>query len=560
MHQDDNETKTDLESILSKLSSLEDRVINLEGLLGVSPKLSFNDTVISEEENNETYVDETTDSEFRFESRVGGFGLALLGSIVLFFGITFLSQYIQNTGYPLFSGIFGYLSVIGFYFLAGFIKKQVDHLSEMFDVIGKLLLYYVTLRLHYFTDNPLITNEYFSLALLVGVIGYQVYVSFKKNSELHAAIALIFALGTGFLSNNTHVMLLLTILASAGAVYFFFKHAWKRTLIVSILLVYISFLIWILKNSTLTGLSAQLIFTHHYSHLYLFGCASLFSLITLVPRKDVFKENFLIFAVILNGILFTLLLAILTFSYFTENYKELYIIISLFCMIFSILLKSFSKWKFAPAFFAMYGFMAISISIYGILKLPYTYLMLSIQSLYVVSIALWFRSKIIISMNALLFFMLLITYLFSSASVDSINFSFAAVALLSARIINWKRKLLEIKTTLIRNFYLIVTFLMTLYALFKSVPEQYVTLSWTIAAIGFFLLSLILRNIKYRWMAIGSMIVTAFYLFIIDLAKISMVYRIVAFLFLAIISITISLYYAKAKKNNDTEEKENDVV
>ena len=227
-------------------------------------------------------------------------------------------------------------------------------------------------------------------------------------------------------------------------------------------------------------------------------------------------------------------------------------------MIFSIILKSFSKWKFVPAFFAMYGFMAISISVYGILKLPYTYLLLTIQSLYVVCIALWFRSKIIISMNAFLFFMLLITYLFSSPSIDSINFSFVAVALLSARIINWKRQLLEIKTTLIRNFYLIVTFIMTLYSLFKSVPEQYVTLSWTIAAIAFFLLSLLLKNIKYRWMAIGTLIVTAFYLFIIDLAKISMVYRIVAFLFIAVISITISLYYAKGKKTNDTDEKEID--
>ena len=293
MHKDDDETKTDLESILSKLTFLEDRVINLEGLLGINHNLSVSDNDFTEEENNETYIDETTDSEFRFESRVGGFGLALLGSIVLFFGITFLSQYIQNTGYPLLSGIFGYISVVGFYFLSGCIKKKVDHLSEMFDVIGKLLLFYVTLRLHYFTDNPLITNEYISLALLVGVIGYQVYVSFKKNSELHAAIALIFALGTGFLSNNTHVMLLLTLLASGGAVYFFFKYAWKRVLIISIVLVYISFLIWILKNSSLTGLSAQLIFTHQYSHLYLFGCASLFSLVTLVPKKDVFKENIL---------------------------------------------------------------------------------------------------------------------------------------------------------------------------------------------------------------------------------------------------------------------------
>ncbi len=559
MHKDEDETKTDLESILSKLTFLESRVIYLEGLLGVTQKYSKNKQEITEDISNEAYVEETSDSEFRIESRIGGFGLALLGSIVLFFGITFISQYIQNTGFPFLSGIFGYASVIGFYFLSNYIKKQVDHLSEMFDVIGKLLLFYVTLRLHFFVDNPLITNEYISLFLLLIVIAYQIYISFSKKSELHADIALLFALGTGFLSNNTIVMLLLTVFVSAGAVYFFFRNAWKRTLIVSMFLVYLTFLIWLLKNSSLTGLSAHLIFSHQYSHLYLFGCASIFSLVTLVPKKDKFSENFLLFSIVFNGILFTLLLATLTFSYFTDNYKELYIIISLYCMIFSIILKTFSKWKFAPALFAMYGFLAISISVYGIFKLPYTYLLLTIQSLYVVSIALWFRSKIIISMNAFLFFMLLITYLFSSPSIDSINFSFAAVALLSARIINWKRELLEIRTSIFRNFYLIITFIMTLYALYMSVPAQYVTLSWTIAAIAFFLLSLLLRNIKYRWMAIGTMIVTAFYLFIIDLARISMIYRIIAFLFLAIISITISLYYAKAKKSNEQEEKENEL-
>ena len=320
MHKDDNETKTDLESILSKLTSLENRIINLEGLLGINHELSINNAIDSEDESNETYVEETSDSEFRFESRIGGFGLALLGSIVLFFGITFISQYIQNTGYPLLSGIFGYISVVGFYLLSGFVKKKVDHLSEMFDVIGKLLLYYVTLRLHYFADNPLITNQYIAVALLAIVIGYQVYVSFKKNSELHADIALLFALGTGFLSNNTQIMLLLTLFVSSGAVYFFFKYAWKRTLIISMLLVYLSFLIWIIKNSSIAGLTTSVLSSHQYSHLYLFGCASIFSLITLVPKKEVITQNFLITSVLINGVLFTLLLSILIPNFFCSKF------------------------------------------------------------------------------------------------------------------------------------------------------------------------------------------------------------------------------------------------
>lgn len=223
-------------------------------------------------------------------------------------------------------------------------------------------------------------------------------------------------------------------------------------------------------------------------------------------------------------------------------------------MIYSVILKSFSNWKFSPAFYAMYGFVAISISVFGIFKPPYIFALLAGQGLFVAIIALWFRSRLIVTMNAVLFNLLLLTYMVNFESLDSINFTFAGVAIITSWILNKKKQLLQLDSDLLPNIYMVSTFFMILFSLYKFVPPQYVTLSWTITAIAYFVLSMLMNNVTYRWMAILTMIATAFYLFIVDLSRISIVYRIVAFMFLAIISISISIYYTKIKKSNDNEE------
>jgi hypothetical protein len=192
--------------------------------------------------------------------------------------------------------------------------------------------------------------------------------------------------------------------------------------------------------------------------------------------------------------------------------------------------------------------MAMSIALYGFVGLPKVYLLLSVQSLLVVSMALWFRNRLIIVMNSLLFLTILIVYLLSSKSVDSVSICFVFIALISARIINWKKSRLQIKTDMIRNLYMIEGFFMMLFALLHVVPKQFVTFSWTMAALLYFIISLILKNIKYRYMALGTMICAAFYLFIIDLARIELIYRVLALLFLAAISIGISIYYTNHVK------------
>ena len=72
------------------------------------------------------------------------------------------------------------------------------------------------------------------------------------------------------------------------------------------------------------------------------------------------------------------------------------------------------------------------------------------------------------------------------------------------------------------------------------------------AALLFFAVSLLIKNVKYRYMALATIISAAFYLFRVDLARIEIAYRVIAFMFLAIISIGISVYYTrKIRKPED---------
>jgi hypothetical protein len=198
--------------------------------------------------------------------------------------------------------------------------------------------------------------------------------------------------------------------------------------------------------------------------------------------------------------------------------------------------------------------MALSIAVYGYSGLPGAYLLLSLQSLLVVSWALWFRSRIIVVMNTFLFVGMLVAYLAFSQSVDKVNFAFAITAFVTARIINWKKTRLTLQTDMVRNVYLMTLFFTLLFAFYHAVPRQYITLSWTAVALFYFIYSLIMKNIKYRWMAIATLLITAVYLFVYDFAHMEVGYRVIAFLFLAFITLGASLYFTKQMKKKQHQD------
>jgi len=63
----------------------------------------------------------------------------------------------------------------------------------------------------------------------------------------------------------------------------------------------------------------------------------------------------------------------------------------------------------------------MSIAIYGLYGFPKVFLLLSVQSLVVVTMALWFRNRLMVIMNSLLFIMILLVYLFQENIIITVK-------------------------------------------------------------------------------------------------------------------------------------------
>jgi hypothetical protein len=542
------EQEIEMGGIENRLRSIELRLSRMEAALGISK----NDKSYSNEEktlsdSSITVSEVLNEEEKGLESRIGRFGLASLGNIVLFFGITFLAQYLMNLGQPLISALLGYSAAAAIFFLAKYLKKSNVPLAFMFKINGQILLFYITMRLHFFSATPLIQQESISVILLFLIIVYQVYWAIRNQSQTLSVISVIFALTAALVTDSTHIMLPLVTITAAVSVYYYYRFRWKHLLIITIFLTYIIFFLWLFGNPFL-GHPMVMISEHHKGIIYLFLLGACYSSILLFRQKESSSDDFFVGVTFTNGIIFTLFLLLTVLRFYSNDYVALFSVITICCLIFSIVLHSKSDWNFASAFYSLYGFMAMSIALYGLFGFPKVFLLLSLQSLVVVSMALWFRNKLIVVMNSLLFLAIVLVYLISSKSVNSVNFSFALSALISARVINWQRSRLRIKTDIIRNLYLIEGFVMVLLALYHAVPKQFITLSWIMAALLYFLLSLLLKNVKYRYMALGTMICAALYLFLVDLARIEIIYRVLALMFLSAISIGISMFYSSRIK------------
>jgi hypothetical protein len=541
---------SEIEKIERRLQSIELRLGRLEAAMNHSKaEKPVSSDKPAADLNKPRETDFQEDEEKGLESRIGRFGLAWLGNIVLLVGIAFLTQYLMNTGHRFIQALLGYLAVGSFFFLSGYLKKTNVHLAFIFKMNAQVLLFYITLRLHFFSVSPILADKTISLILLLALVALQVYQAIRHNSRVFGFLSVLFALTTALIADATHITLPLITLTCALAVLFYYRYRWEPLILITVFLSYVSYFMWLFGNP-LMGHQLKMITEPHFGVEYLFCLGACFSLSSLFRKHDRSEDDFLIGVTIVNGILFTLLLILVTLRFYHSGYVVLFAVITACCLIFSTILKSTTAWNFASAFYALYGFMAMSISLYGLFGFPAVYVLLSVQSLLVVSMALWFRNKLMIIMNSLLFLSILIIYLFSSKSVDSVNFSFAFVPLISARVINWKRARLQIETDLMRNLYLTEGFVMVMYALYNAVPHQFITLSWTMAALLYFLLSFILKNVKYRYMALGTMICAAIYLFLVDLARIEIIYRVLALFFLAAISIGISIYYANRTKKS----------
>ena len=486
------------------------------------------------------------------ESKIGEYGMAWLGNVVLLFGILFLTQYFQKNNQDIISLVFGFASVALVYLIGYYTRSSLPYMSRLFNYNGHLLLYIQVMRICIFPGSQVIENPLLSHAVVLLVLISLIYLAYRNSSQMLAVIVWLMAVITAVADGSTHFMLPLMVGISGSAILFAIKKAWWTGLNISIFFSYFIYLMWIMGNSIISK-TFEFITIHQMGHIYLFASALSYSLLALRTKSDQVPQNQLNPSIVLNGLGYSFTFTLTVLAFFTESYFIYFGLIAAFCIAYSIWLQLRGSWKFVASMYALYSFVALSISIAGVFHFPLAFLLLSIQSLLVVIVALWFRSRFMVIMNSILFVGLLIAYFVTGETLHGTNFSFALVALGTARILNWKKQRLEIRTELIRNLFLFTGATMVLFSLHQAVPANFVTLSWTLSAMIFFVLSVLIRNVKYRWLAIITMVATVFYLFIVDLSNISLGYRIIALMFIAVISLGISIFYSRHQKSKKEE-------
>jgi len=529
------------------LEALEARLSRVERHLGLAPiqRPSFS----TDESKSPASITPEADSQegYDLEANIGEFGLAWIGSIVFFLGVVFLITYTFSLGYKLIATSLGYIAAIGLFFAADFWKARAAHLSKLMVNGSLLLLYYVTMRMHFFSPAPLVENAYFVFAMLLMVVALQLYLAIRRSSQALAGIGIILGVITAMLINRTHVELPLVVLLSAIAVSLALRYGWWRLLNVSIVLAYLAHLVWLLNNP-LAGHHVQAVSGHQYNLVYLFAYGAIFSFPLVLSRHKSIDELTSLAIIFLNCLGFSAIVFLAVLTHFQKDFPAIALGVCALFLASSIVQWVRTNQPLGPAIYACFAFMALSIAIYGYAAIPDSFLWLSLQSLLVVSIALWFRSRILVVVNSFIYVGILIAYFVLSPTSHPVNFGFALVALASARVMNWQKERLTLRTDLLRNVYLFIAFVLIFYALYRALPAQYVTLSWTLTAVGYFLMSYLLNSVKYRLMAVSAMLVTVLYLFAVDLARLDPRFRVVAFLFLGLMAVMISLYYTRIRR------------
>jgi len=536
MARQDGIEQTEYQRILERLDLLLQRIERLETYLGIPYEPGQSVSLPTDTEGRGT----------RLELNVGEYGLAWAGSIILFLGIIFLTLYTYRQGHILAANSLAYATAGILFFMSRFWRRNILHLSRLMAAGTTVLLFYSTARLHFVTDTPVIGNAFLAVFLLIPIILFQFYLALSYDFAPFAVLAVLLGMITALLADQLIFTFFLASIILGTAVFLSIRKSWLSISFIALLLAYGGHLLW-LFNNPLAGHPIQLSTNQASSIPFLFLFAAIYSIPYNLSSKSSETHPLMIVTLILSCFLFA---ASTTAEAFIDSPARVPLITLLaagLLIIFSVIQWQRTRLQLPAAVFASFAFMALSISIASHESFPQAFVWLGLQSLLVLSMSLWFRSKTLVVVNGFIYSGILLGYFVISPVSHLANFTFAIVALISARILNWKKERLTLQTGILRNVYLGIAFVLILYGLYRAVPSNYVTLSWTAAAACYFFLSYLLNNVKYRWMGTLAVIVTVVYLLVVDLPRLSMTYRIIAFLFLGAMTLLISLFYTRIR-------------
>ncbi len=528
------------DTLFGLLKELEGRIARIELQLGVDAEAQASEATAEVRSPG----DDTEDS---LETRVGENWFARVGIAVFALGVIFLLTLPYEHFPPYVPSLIGYVIVSAMFILSRYWKVSYHHVARYLLGGGMALLFFATLRLFHFGVIPVSSGKGVEFALLAAVVILDFTIAVRQQST-HLFVLSVFL---GFLTSLAGttpvvtfvVITVISILSSALAL----REKWRWALAPVLLGSYLTHVVASLRGPLFGVLEQQVtipVVDLGFVLVYavVFGVADFLS----VDREK--EDRRLIIDSILNGLVSYGVLFILTISVFKEHVPLWHLLASgIYLAIATFYWKNLGS-RYGTFVYAMLGYAALSVAIISLFAVPDVFVWLCWQSILVLTTAVWFRSRFIVVANFVIFLTVYFAYLLLAGTVGVVGISFGIVALLSARILNWKKDRLELRTEMMRNAYLASALFVLPYALYHVLPAGYISISWLGLALFYYLAGRLLHNRKYRWMALLTMSLTIVYVMTVDLVGLDPVIRVISFLVLGSALLTVSMFYSRRSR------------
>lgn len=533
--------------LLDYLKQLEKRISRIEAHLELAPAVTGTPAAAS---SPAARSEEAAEDDL--ELHIGQQWFSRIGILVLTVGMMLLLM-LPYEGVPaVMPSLFGFVLTAVVMGLSYYWRTTFENLSRYMLGAGMVILFVAALRLHFWGSEAVIASRAAVVVLLLAVVALQLLTAVRRNSVSLSGLSLLMGYGVALISDQPYLLFTIITLMSAATAYLNIKYGWQNLIFLGIVLSYLSHFLWFLNNP-LMGNALQLVEAPFGNIYFVLLYMAIFAL-GILYRHSSLTEN----AKTISSAFFACfggygLFLILTVLKFPAHLALSHVLASLLLLGAAMLFWKREKSRYATFFYAMSGYAALSVAIIARFESPEFFVWLSWQSIVVISTAIWFRSKFIIVANFFIFLMILLAYVIVAGKVSTVSIGLGVVALLSARILNWQKDRLELRTDFMRYAYLITAFFIFPYALYHSVPEAYVALSWIGVSVFYYLMSVWLKNNKYRWMALLNLILTVLYLFITGSSQLDPVLRVVSFLILGVVLLLISLAYNRMRIKRETK-------
>ncbi len=491
----------------------------------------------------------TTRNAEELELVVGQTWFAKGGVVILTVGVGFMLS-LPYSGLPTaLPGAAGLALVVLMLVLAHVLERTSEMMSGYLRAAALALGYFAIFRLYFFGPRPVLTTDSgLGRAVLALTISVGLAFAVQRKSPVLTTLALLAGFSGALVVGAAGFVLPILIALTIVVIAISRLRNWPWLPLAACPMVHGSYLLWSLGNPFRTGAIHVVTTPTLAPACVLLGVLGL-GVAGLLRADNGEEEDPIANSLALVNCGFGYGVFLLhTFAAFQPGFGAAHGAAFVLFLGLAILFWIRAHTRVATFLYAMTGYAALTATILKLAPMPDVFVWLSIQSVVVATTAIWFRSRFIIVANFAIYVAIVLAYMILAKTETGISVGFGLVALLSARILNWQKGRLELKTELMRNAYLLSGFIVFPYALYHLVPLKYVALAWVGIALGYYTLNLIVRNQKYRWMGHATLLLTTVYLVVIGISRFEPVYRVISFLVLGTVLLVVSLAFTRQRR------------